>query len=85
MAELSNISIINLAVTKEEVFNPRRASQTWSDDLRSPARLSFTQGFTGKSRAHDKFLSIHENDVNPQPCKWCGMILVEGEGYEIGE
>ncbi len=30
MAGVSNISVINLAVTEGEVFNPRRASQTWS-------------------------------------------------------
>ncbi len=30
MAGVSNISVINLAITEGEVFNPRRASQTWS-------------------------------------------------------
>ena len=30
MAELSNISVINLAVIEGEVFNPGRSSQTWS-------------------------------------------------------
>ena len=30
VAELSNISVINLAVSKEEVFNPGRVLQTWS-------------------------------------------------------
>ena len=30
MAEVSNISVINLAISEGEVFNPRRASQTWS-------------------------------------------------------
>ena len=30
MAEVSNISVINLAVTKGEVFNPGRSLQTWS-------------------------------------------------------
>ena len=29
-AEVSNISVLNLAITKGEVFNPRRSSQTWS-------------------------------------------------------
>ena len=29
MAEVSNISVINLVVTEGEVFNPRRSSQTW--------------------------------------------------------
>lgn len=30
MAEVSNISVINLGVTEGETFNPRRPSQTWS-------------------------------------------------------
>lgn len=30
MAEVSDISVINLAITEEETFNPRRSSQTWS-------------------------------------------------------
>ena len=30
IAEVSNISVINLAITKGEVVNPRRSSQTWS-------------------------------------------------------
>lgn len=30
MAEVSNISVINLGVTEGETFNPRRSSQTWS-------------------------------------------------------
>ena len=30
MAEVSNISVINLAITEGEIFNPTRASQTWS-------------------------------------------------------
>ena len=30
MAEVSNISVINLAITEEETFNPQRSLQTWS-------------------------------------------------------
>ena len=30
MADVSNISVVNLAITESEVFNPRRSSQTWS-------------------------------------------------------
>ena len=30
MAEVSNISVINLAITEGETFNPQRYSQTWS-------------------------------------------------------
>ena len=30
MAEVSNISAINLAITEGEIFNPQRSSQTWS-------------------------------------------------------
>ena len=30
MAEVSNISVINLAIVEGELFNPRRSSQTWS-------------------------------------------------------
>ena len=30
MAEVSNISVINLPITEGEVFNPGRSSQTWS-------------------------------------------------------
>lgn len=30
MAEVSNISVINLAITEGETFNPHRFSQTWS-------------------------------------------------------
>lgn len=30
MAEVSNISVINLVITEEETFNPQRSSQTWS-------------------------------------------------------
>ena len=29
MAEISNISVLNLAITEVEVFNPQRSSQTW--------------------------------------------------------
>ena len=29
MAEVSDISVINLAITERETFNPRRSSQTW--------------------------------------------------------
>lgn len=30
MAEISDISVINLAITERETFNPQRSSQTWS-------------------------------------------------------
>ena len=30
LSEVSNISVINLPITDEEIFNPQRSSQTWS-------------------------------------------------------
>lgn len=36
LSEVSNISIINLAITVEDVNNPQRWSQTWSNDHISP-------------------------------------------------
>ena len=42
MAEVSNISVMNLAVIEEEVFNPKRSSQTWSAQSR---QASFTSDY----------------------------------------
>ena len=44
MAEVSNISAINLAITEGEAFNPRRSSQTWSAQ---PDQMASTGHFAG--------------------------------------
>lgn len=36
LSEVSNISILNLAITIEDVNNPQRLSQTWSNDQAGP-------------------------------------------------
>ena len=36
LSEVSNVSIINLAITVEDVSNPQRSSQTWSNDQAGP-------------------------------------------------
>lgn len=37
MAEVSNISVINLLITEGEIFNPTRSSQTWSTQTNEEA------------------------------------------------
>lgn len=37
MAEVSNISVINLAITEEETYNPQRSTQTWSAQAKERA------------------------------------------------
>lgn len=43
IAEISNISVISLPITVNEVFNSRRFSQTWSGNPRGPAESSHLQ------------------------------------------
>lgn len=40
LSEISNISVINLAISVEEVKNPKRQSQTWSNDPYSSAGIA---------------------------------------------
>lgn len=55
LAELSNISVINLVISTEEVYNLHRISQSWSDDqvespwpLRPPLELETSVTTTAK-------------------------------------
>lgn len=51
MAEVSNISAINLAITEGEAFNPQRSSQTWSAQTNQGASTGhFPESYGGGKR-----------------------------------
>ena len=78
MAEVSNISVINLAISVDEVNNPQRSSQTWSNgNVRPEMHL---QRSTATMPSQE--LTV-PNDV-VYSCKGCGEILMEGKAWEVG-
>ena len=46
VSEISNISVFNLAITLDEVTNPERLSQTWSNDQIEPVWLQLPPSTT---------------------------------------
>ena len=74
MADISNISVINLAVSTEEVFNYRHASQTWSNN-REPLSLAPVSATSLRSQASAIF----------DWCRGCRGLLLEERIFELGE
>ncbi len=74
MADISNISVINLAVSTEEVFNYRHPLQTWSN-TREPLSLVPVSATSLKSEAPAIFDS----------CRGCRGLLLEERIFELGE
>lgn len=86
MAEVSNISIINLAITRDEVFNPRRSSQTWPNnriDAEWPL-LSICMPVPQKATTSPEPVTDVKDDTK-RPCKYCDNTYEEGRGYVLGK
>ena len=77
MAEVSNISVMNLANSVDEV-NPQRSSQTWSNGNVRP-EMHFQ-----RSTATMPSQELTEPDNVVCSCKGCGEILMEGKAWELG-
>ena len=78
MAEVSNISVMNLAISVDEVNNPQRSSQTWSNGNVRP-EMHFQ-----RSTATMPSQELTEPDNVVCSCKGCGEILMEGKAWELG-
>lgn len=94
-AEVSNISVIGLPIIVDEVHNPLRSSQTWSNDVIDPvwpvispvgsaanthaAAELPTHGSTIEPPAVD----FRDNDVDPSPCKGCRENLQTGKAMKL--
>jgi hypothetical protein len=79
MAEVSNLSVLNLAITVNEVCNPSRSSQTWSS--KNVSSVSDPQCSTVALPSHKPT----EYDEMACPCTGCGEILEEGIAFELGK
>ena len=79
MAEVSTISIFDLPIASEEVYNAYRSSQTWSNERSDPIwPLQAPAPMSGQA--------IQEAPDEPSfPCKGCGEILEEGKCFELGK
>ena len=78
IAEVSNISVINLAISVDEVYSPQRSSQTWSNgNVRPEMHLQ-------RSTATMPSQELTEPDDVAYSCKGCGEILKEGKAWELG-
>ena len=79
MADLSNISVFNLPVTENEVFNVHRSSQTWSNEHSDPIRplqsLVSYRYFPGAE--------IYTSDDTLHICTSCDG-KTRGKGVELG-
>lgn len=50
VAQISNVSVINLPITMNEVFDPQHFSQTWSDDPGGQVGSSHPQAYSQASQ-----------------------------------
>lgn len=79
MAEVSDLSVLNLVITVDEVCNPSRSSQTWSSN--NVPSVSDPQCSTVALPSHKPT----EYDETAYPCTGCGEILEEGPAFELGK
>ncbi|KAG6999613.1 hypothetical protein G7Y79_00033g068010 [Physcia stellaris] len=60
MSEVSDISVLNLAITVEEVKNPKRLSQTWSGDQDISAGIAISQVLPqGSNATLNEYAGLH--------------------------
>lgn len=88
MADVSDVSIISLAISERETFNPQRSSQTWSARLNHGAS---TGPYTGTHHSDSRMEPVPlvtkdsssdfsevsmEQDAAAYPCRGCGEVCL---------
>lgn len=88
MADVSGVSIISLAISERETFNPQRSSQTWSARLNHGAS---TGPYTGTHHSDSRMEPVPlvtkdsssdfsevsmEQDAAAYPCRGCGEVCL---------
>lgn len=91
-AEVSNISVIGLPVSVNEVHNPLRSSQTWSNDVIdpiwpviSPVGLAVNTHAAAELPTHGSTIEPPEVDFRdkPSPCRGCRENLQTGKAMKL--